>query len=368
MGFKCVRLFVAVAFCAVGGFAQQALTVEKLVQFITSSISQKMTDSEVAKFLSTVKMAERLDPRVIEDLQGKGAGSRTVAALTKLADASATLSAPAPKLAAPKPTPIPAPPYSEQYELITEVREYAVNYSRMLPDFISLQVTRRYQDRNFKPGSEGSWSQMDRVAARLSFFEQQEKYELLSDNDTPMIGKTFESLGGTISRGEFGSTLKEIFDPKTAAELHWVRWGTLRGQLCHVISYSVSQSHSTETIDYQRGEATATPAYHGLVYVPRGTHEIVRLTVEPEMPAGFPIQEVHQTIDYLTSDISGQKFLLPARSDLVMRHDRDGTRNEIEFRGYRKYSADTSIKFDDSGDDSGPEDAKEQPASALPAR
>ena len=28
-----------------------------------------------------------------------------------------------------------------------------------------------------------------------------------------------------------------------------------------------------------------------------------------------------------------------------------GSRNEIEFRSYRKYSADTSITFDDPGDD-----------------
>ncbi len=91
--------------------AQQQLSVDKLVQFITSSISQKMLDSEVAKFLAGVRMSERLDPRTVEDLQGKGAGSKTVAALNHLAELSATLTPPAPKVAPPKPKSIPPPSY-----------------------------------------------------------------------------------------------------------------------------------------------------------------------------------------------------------------------------------------------------------------
>ena len=52
-------------------------------------------------------------------------------------------------------------------------------------------------------------------------------------------------------------------------------------------------------------------------------------------------------------------------AQVIMRHDRIANKNEIEFRGYRKYSADTSIKFEDSDDPAVPEDQKtEQPATA----
>src|SRR3954447_2945368 len=100
--------------CVLTSLAQQQLTVDKLVQFITSSISQKNQDKEVAGFLASVKMSEKLDPRVVEDLQGRGAGPKTVAALTHLAEVSATLPAPAPKAEAPKPKPIPPPSVEEQ--------------------------------------------------------------------------------------------------------------------------------------------------------------------------------------------------------------------------------------------------------------
>ena len=361
------RLAASGLLWAVAGLAQAQFTVDKLVQFITSSISNKMGDVEVAKYLAGVRMSEKLDPRLVEDLQGKGAGTKTVAALNRLAEMSATLTPPAAKVEPPKPKPIPPPSYEEQNRILSAVREYALNYSKSLPDFISLQVTLRYGDRNYKAGSEGSWSQLDRVAAKLSFFDQHEKYELISSNDTPLLGKSIESLDGAVSTGEFGTVMREIFDPASAAEFHWLRWGNLRNQLCHVYSYVIDQPHSKETIDYNKGEARATPGYHGLIFVPSGSDTILRITVEPDIAPGFPLQEVHQLVDYKYVDISGQKFLLPSFAQVIMRHDRLANKNEIEFRAYRKYSADTSIKFEEADDPAVPDDQKkEQPAAITP--
>ena len=75
------------------GFAQQAMPVQKLVEFIKSSVQQHMQDKEVASYLKTVRLTERLDPRVVEDLQGQGAGPKTVAELNRLSEASASLTA-----------------------------------------------------------------------------------------------------------------------------------------------------------------------------------------------------------------------------------------------------------------------------------
>lgn len=320
-----------------------------LVDFVTSSIAQKQPDKAVAATLAGMKMSERLTPAVVEDLQGKGAGPKTVAALSRLAEMSASLAAAAPKVEPPKPKPIPPPSYEEQQTILAEAREYAINYSKTLPDFLCLQRTHRYVDRNFKPGSQGSWSPSDRVVAKLSYFDQKEKYDLLSDNDNSLVGKQYESVGGSISTGEFGSVLKDIFDPASAAEFHWERWATVRGQLAHAYTYAIDQPHARRTVDYNHDQQT-TPGYHGEVFILKGANTVVRLTVEPDMPPGFPIQEIHQTIDYSYVDISGQKFWLPLKSDLIMRSDRNGSKNEIDWSGYRKYSADTSITFDDKDD------------------
>ena len=81
MRFAFIRAAALGCVCALASLAQQQLTVDKLLEFITSSISQKMPDKDVAGFLASVKLTEKLSPRTIEDLQGKGAGPKTVAAL-----------------------------------------------------------------------------------------------------------------------------------------------------------------------------------------------------------------------------------------------------------------------------------------------
>jgi hypothetical protein len=232
--------------------AQQALTVEKLVGFIESSIKNHIPDKDIASYLATAKMSERLTPSQVEDLQGKGAGPRTLAALQKLAEASAGLGAAAPK--APKPVYVEPPPPSkeEQQKVLREVTEYALNYSKSLPDFICLQVTRRSVDLHFQRGTAGSFSPADRLLERLTYFDQKEKYEPISVNDKALFGKDFENIGGSISRGEFGTSLNEIFNPASKAEFGWDHWGTLRKNLCYVFRYRIEQAYSKETIDWNR--------------------------------------------------------------------------------------------------------------------
>jgi len=351
MRFAFVRATILACVFAFVCLAQQQLTVNQLVEFITSSITQKMPDKDVAGFLATARMSEKLDGRVVEELQGKGAGPKTVAALLRLSEASANLAAPAPpKAAAPKPKTIASPSLEEQQDVLNSAREYALNYAKSLPDFICLEVNRRYLDRHYKPGTDGSWAISDRLAEKLTYFDQKEKYELISRNDDSLFGKTADSVGGALSRGDFGTLIRQIFEPESSAEFHWERWGNLDGHLMHVYSFRIDQPHSKLTIDYERSQQV-TPGFHGFVYVEKGPNTIWRITLEPEPPASFPIQNVYQQLDYRYIDISGQTFLLPIRGQVIMKTAGVGNKNEIEFRSYRKYSADTTITFDDSDDD-----------------
>ena len=72
------RLLAGVlAVCLVA--AAQTLNLRELVGFVQSSeqlIKEgKQTDAEVAKYLAKVKLTERLDDRVIEELQSQGIGA-----------------------------------------------------------------------------------------------------------------------------------------------------------------------------------------------------------------------------------------------------------------------------------------------------
>jgi hypothetical protein len=356
------RLALAASLLSLGAAAsawtQQPMTVDKLVEFLRSSIQLKYVDKQVAAYVARIHLSEKLDDKVIEQLQGDGLGPKTVAELRKLSISTASLPAANLKRPAPPPPPPPPPPYDEQNQIVTEAREYALNYSKTLPDFICLQVTRRY----FDPNGADNYRNYDTLMTKLSYFEQHEKYELLSRNDRFMTA-SYESLGGTLSSGEFGSMLREIFEPKTDAEFHWLRWATLRGRRAHVFTYVVDQAHSQWSIEDRQAHARISPGYSGLVYVDRDTHTVMRVTLKAEgIPPEFPIQEADDRLDYDYTDINGHQFILPMMAQVHLRAGRVNQRNDIEFRNYRKFSADTTLKFEDMSAEPLPDEkTKEQP-------
>src|SRR5205823_14287098 len=148
----------------------------------------------------------------------------------------ATLPATAPKTVKIAPPPIPPPPAGEQKEIIERVREYALNYSKNLPNVISTQVTRRYYD----PTGLEFWQMQDTLTTRLSFFEQKESYKLVMIDNRP-TDQEYESLGGATSTGEFGSMMQQIFETQSEADFQWLRWATLRGKRAHVYTYRILQ-------------------------------------------------------------------------------------------------------------------------------
>jgi hypothetical protein len=311
-----------------------------------------MTDKELAGYLARVKMTERLEDRTLEDLQGRiKLGPKTLEALKHLRDESATLAVGEPLAAPAKPKPIPPPSSVEQAAILDDVREYALNYSRDLPDFICTQVTRRY---NAPPpgtkaggpaGSDPHWYSQDTLQIRLSFFQQKEQYQVVLIN-SQLVNQDYSKVGGAKSFGEFGSMMQQIFEPATQTFFEWDHWGTLRGQRVMAFQYHVRLDHSKYQLvvdDHLR----ITAAYHGLVEVDPKSHAVLRITAEAEnIPSEFPVKEAKDVLDYDYTELSGQRFLLPLKAQVLMKGSEVWSRLDEEFRVYRKYSAESDIKFD----------------------
>lgn len=335
--------------------AQAALSIEQLVAFIRSSIQLKQEDKQVAAYLKRQKLTERLDERTIEQLQGEGAGPKTVEALRDLSEESKALPAPKKVVAEPpKPVEIPPPSPEEQRKIIEQVREYALGYTKQLPDFICTQVTRRYVD----PAGLEFWRQQDVITTRLSYFEQKENYKVIMVNNR-VTDVSYDALGGATSAGEFGSMMREIFEPETQTDFRWTRWATLRGRRTHVFTYRVAQARSKYQVDYQKREQVV-PGYHGLIYVDRDTLDVARITLEAELPSTFPLQQASTVLDYDSAEISGHKYMLPLKAEVRMRENRLLVKNDVEFRLYRKFAAEASISFE-TPDPLPDEKTKEQP-------
>ena len=349
--------------------AQIKWSVEQLVSFVKSSVKLKHPDAQVAVYLKKVTLTEKLPAGRIEDLLASGMGPKTYDQLQAMVVTTASL--PAAKVSEPVDPPvarlIPPPSLAEQTKLVETLRDYAMNYDKQLPDFLCTQVTRRFYD----PNGLEYWVAADTITAKLSYFQhKEEKKVLFLNNQYKDID--WDKLGGASSTGEFGSMLREIFEPVTEASFTWERWATLRGRRQHVIRYSVQQSHSQWGITYEK-TMTIRPAYTGLVYADAQNGLITRVTMEAvEIPASFPIQIAKNQLDYDYTEISGVTFLLPLRAEMRMREGRLMMRNDIEFRNYRKFGSDTSITFDTpeplATDLVNETPSKESPSKESPAR
>jgi len=359
---RCLLILVTAALLTAA--SEMNLTVAQLVMFIKSSVELKQPDSKVAEYLHHVKLTDKLDDRTIEDLQSLGAGPKTVAVLRELGDASASLHAAPPP--APKPVYVPPPPPDsvEQEKIIDQAREYALNYTKQLPNFICVQVTRRDYD---PTGTGNNWYHSDTITARLSY-NGAENYEVILHNNQPVTNATMRQFGGTTSEGEFGSMMDQIFEPETHTQFSWDHWGKLRGRKTYVFAYDVQQEYSKYHVEADDDKLSIVPAYRGLVYIDEDTKMVVKIVMTPyDMPSTFPIREINSSLDYDLETIGDQQYMLPLKSVLTSKRARQMTRNDIEFRLYRKFGTESTIKFETP--DALPEDqTKEKPAEDKPQK
>ena len=338
------RILCLVTALGLAAAEEMSLTVAQLISFVHSAIERKTPDKQVAEYLKHVKMAEKLDDRTVEDLQGQGAGLKTVAALKELGTASASLSTaappPPPKAAYVQPPP---PGLAEQGKIIEEAREYVKNYTKNLPNFICMQVTRR----DVAPTGLGtSWRREDTITTKLSYNQGREDYQVVMvNNTTPPPGTTMDKLGGTNSAGEFGSMMRDIFDRDSNAHFEWDHWGKLRGRTTYVFAYDIEHQYSRFHVRADKMDIVT--AYRGMVYIDRDTKMVTKYTENPsDIPDTFPVHNIELTLDYDFTKIGDSEFLLPLKSVNSSKSTRQLSRNEIEFRLYRKFGTESTITFE----------------------
>jgi len=85
----------------------------------------------------------------------------------------------------------------------------------------------------------------------------------------------------------------------------------------------------------------------GRVWIDREQDRVLRFEqIATEIPADFPIRAASATIDYDWVKINERPYLLPSHADILITSlykDRqlEQSRNDIRFRGYQKFGAET---------------------------
>jgi hypothetical protein len=240
-------------------------------------------------------------------------------------------------------TPSPPAQTLEWSRWVEAVRQKALQYSDSLPDFVCAQTTRRYSVIT----ETGGWRSEDVWEADLSFNQKTEHYGNIRLNGKASR-KPLESLGGALSIGEFGSLLRTLFLPETQAEFRKEGEEQFQSRTVIILGFSVSQERSNWRLLFKKSHSLRV-AYRGRAWIDSSSHEILKISQQTlQLPPTFPIAYSETTTVYSHVSIpglEGKTFLLPKTAQLVLRERQPPTRsmNIIEFRNYRKFTADVRL-------------------------
>ena len=188
------------------------------------------------------------------------------------------------------------------------------------------------------------------MESEIGYNQRQENYSNIKINGRPAI-KRFESLGNMISIGEFGSILRSLFIPETQAKFWKDREEIFRGVQTIVIGFSVPKESSAWTLSYKNTHSLKV-AYQGTVWVDARNRSILKISQHTaQLPRNFPILYSETTTEYGYRDIAGlenQSFFLPIAAEVVIRENQNrlSSRNLVEFREFRRFTADVKLKAD----------------------
>jgi hypothetical protein len=343
------RFLLALLVICLGATGQtQTLSVARLMEWLRQPATAKENDQKLAAYLAGVKLTDRLDDRAIDSLRGQVLlGPKSMDALRNIRDESKNLPEAGAGGTSAAAKPLTVPTSEEQTAILEDARRYALEYSQKLPNFICFEREQRWAVRGSVPaGQEPDWRSQDTIVKKVTYFEQKEVEKVIQHNNT-YTTQDMKSLGGSQSLGDFGTILRQIFEPRTAARFEWNRWGRVGQQLVMTFDFSVPLERSQYHLEVEgRGIVTA---YHGSVRLDAKTHEVLRVFVEAEnIPQDFPLKSASDTVDYAYQTISGRSFLLPVQADVRLGAGDYLTKNIKEFVNYSKYTAESSITFDDS--------------------
>ena len=88
-------------------------------------------------------------------------------------------------------------------------------------------------------------------------------------------------------------------------------------------------------------------AFSGSVWIDQETRRVLKIARRAQnLPADFALSRAESTLEYAPVTIDRVQYLMPSGGESVSCTTGGScTRNVFEFRGYRKFGADSSVKF-----------------------
>lgn len=248
---------------------------------------------------------------------------------------------------------------------IEAARKAAMVYAQSLPNYVVQRTTTRSKNHISTMTSSGLgrsgavattspgpivWLQTDIVSGDVIVENGREVYSNIQVNGEKV---NYLPPGGSWSVGEFSGEMAMIFKPESNAVFTGRRTEVVRGHSTVRYDVAIDQSHSSWNMSsantgYGKNEMNFSPAFSGRVWIDSATGQTIAIEMSArKLPVGFPVATVESHTDYDFVQIGDGKYLLPVHS-VTESCEKGGypcLKNETEFRNYRKFGAESSIKF-----------------------
>jgi len=219
--------------------------------------------------------------------------------------------------------------------LLARVKASAMRYQGHLPDFTCTEVTVRKEDSS---GSGANWRTLDTLEESVSFASTgRVSKTLVKKNGHPTTGA---KPRGFIENAVLASAIvpRGIFGTKAQPKFAWDHWAE------HGIAVIAYQAVGE---NYPDGKTRYELKVTGRIFFDDTAGNLVRTESSSVGPPGYVFGEVRGETEYAPVIISDHEFILPIRAVITAVRGKRRYQSEIQFSGYRKYQADSAIRFDE---------------------
>jgi hypothetical protein len=234
-----------------------------------------------------------------------------------------------------------APDEATQQQILKTAQSYAEQYHRQIPDFICSQTVRRYSAKKDRD----KWKLEDTFLATMGYRDGHDRRVVLSRNNKPISGE--KQPHGFWTHGEFGNLLQRVFSENARTSFQFDKWEKEGDSELAVFHYETGSDFSGLRLSV--GAASAWVPYRGSISIEPKTGRIYHVASEASnIPPGFPVKAMTVRLDYKPVPLNDTEYLLPAVADGTITLQDHRIRNEIEFSEYRKFDAQSSIRFNET--------------------
>lgn len=233
--------------------------------------------------------------------------------------------------------------------LIASVRAQVNDAFERLPDFRAREVTSMFHSTSKRM----KWVPNGLISAEVAYESGQESYSDVQVNgkrpvDAPLNADAdyMRSFHNAWSTGDFESLAHCVFSGLDDSEFHLTT--TERHADGDLAVYEFAGGRASTCVAVRSGAQVAYPSYKGLLKVNLKSKDVVHVELAAtDLPKAFPLDHAERSVDFGFDEIGATQYLLPKTAYWFgcYRNSYSCFLNRVDFRNYRRFSSDSTVRF-----------------------